>query len=220
MTKLVAALAFLGLNFWIYNYFATTPAIPERETFASFPMTFDEWSCAEQERMQEDVESNLGITDYLICDYVNSDRTEVVNVYVGYHQSQVREEGGGSGENAIHPPAHCLPGSGWDIVENESVTVDMAGLPRTPAAVKRLIIARGQARQLTYYWYQSRGRVISEDWKKIVFVGFDRATRGRTDGSLVRFSIPILRSDVERAERAFRAVAPQVVAQLPAYVPN
>ena len=220
MTKFFAALAFVGLNFWIYNYFATTPVVPERETFDSFPATFDGWSCAEQQQMPDEVASNLGVTDYLICDYVNLDKTELVNVYVGYHQSQVREEGGGAGENSIHPPAHCLPGSGWDIVENESVSVDMPGLPQTPAAVKRLIIARGQARQLTYYWYQSRGRVISDDWKKIVFVGLDRATRGRTDGSLVRFTVPVLRNDVERAERAFRAVAPQIIAQLPAYVPE
>ena len=220
MTKLGVALAVLGLNFWIYHYLATNPTIPERETFASFPMTFGEWSCAEQQRMPEDVEGNLGVTDYLICDYANADRSELVNVYVGYHQTQVREEGGGAQENAIHPPAHCLPGSGWDIVENETVPLDMAGLPSSPATVKRLIIARGRARRLTYYWYQSRGRAISEDWKKIVFVGLDRATRGRTDGSLVRFTIPVFRNDVERADRAFRALASQIVARLPDYVPE
>ena len=29
--------------------------------------------------------------------------------------------------------------------------------------MKRLLIAKGDARQLVYYWYQQQGRVIAED---------------------------------------------------------
>jgi EpsI family protein len=131
----------------------------------------------------------------------------------------VREQGGGSDENSIHPPAHCLPGSGWDIIALETVDVDLPGLPQ-PTRVRRLQIAKGNARQLVYYWYQSNGRVIAEDWKKIVYVGLDRALRGRTDGALVRFTMPIVAGDEAAAEAAFRELAPRVVAELPAYVPN
>ena len=100
-------------------------------------------------------------------------------------------------------------------------TLEMPGLPGGSASVNRLIIAKGDLRQLVYYWYQSRGRVIARDWQKILYVGWDRAMRGRTDGSLVRFSIQIGRkSGDEAAEKAFRALAPQVVALLPDYVPN
>jgi hypothetical protein len=83
-----------------------------------------------------------------------------------------------------------------------------------------MVIARGNFRQLTYYWYQSRGRVISEDWKKIVYVGLDRASKGRTDGSLVRFTIPILRDDEARADAAFMELAPLILQSLPPYVPE
>ena len=58
---------------------------------------------------------------------------------------QVREEGGGSAENSIHPPAHCLPGSGWDLIHVETVELDLPGLPQNPAFVKRLLIAKGDA---------------------------------------------------------------------------
>jgi EpsI family protein len=85
---------------------------------------------------------------------------------------------------------------------------------------KRLLIAKGEARQLVYYWYQSRGRVITEDWQKILYVGWDRATRGRTDGSLVRFTISMPRNGEEAAEAAFRDFAPGVLAILPRYVPE
>jgi EpsI family protein len=220
MTKFAVALAFIGMNFYTYHYLATNPVIPERKTFDSFPNDFGAWHCAEREVLADDVLGNLGVTDYLTCTYSRSDPAQLISVYVGYHASQVREEGGGAGENSIHPPAHCLPGSGWDIIDNRTVLLDLPGLPRTPATVKRMVIARGNFRQLTYYWYQSRGRVISQDWKKIVYVGLDRASKGRTDGSLVRFTIPILRDDEAGADAAFMELAPLILQSLPPYVPE
>ena len=62
--------------------------------------------------------------------------------------------------------------------------------------------------------------MISQDWKKILFVGLDRATRRRTDGSLIRFTVPVIRGDEDRAEAAFRSLAPGVLARLSGYVPN
>ncbi len=106
-----------------------------------------------------------------------------------------------------------------DIIDNQTVNLEVPGLPTSSGQAKRLIVAKGEARQLVYYWYQSRGRVISEDWQKILYVGWDRATRGRTDGSLVRFMVPIVRGDVDRAEREFASIAKLVVQELPAYVP-
>ena len=224
MTKLAVAIGFLALNFYIYHFFATDAVYPERKPFEEFPLELGEgWSCPALEDMGEVVEENLGVSDYLLCNFVNPESDAITNVYVGYHATQVREEGGGSNENSIHPPAHCLPGSGWDIIRNESVPLSIEGLPQQDASVKRLVIAKGTARQLVYYWYQSRGRVISQDWRKIVYVGLDRAIRRRTDGSLVRFTVPIYDErdgGEERAERTFRSLAPLVLARLPDYVPN
>jgi EpsI family protein len=219
MTRFAAALGFLALNFYIYHYFALQAVIPPRETFASFPLQVGEWRCDGRQTMDEKTLENLGATDYFICDYTRRDYG-AVSLYVGYHATQIREEGGGSGENSIHPPAHCLPGSGWDIIASKDVDLDLPGLPQAPATVKRLVIAKGAQRQLVYYWYQTQGRVIADDWQKILYTGFDRATRGRTDGSLVRFTIPISRNDDEHAERAFRDLAPLIVARLTPYIPT
>jgi EpsI family protein len=170
--------------------------------------------------MGEEAERNLGVTDYLICGYQRPSDREVVSVYVGYHASQVRKEGGGSGENMIHPPAHCLPGSGWDIIALQRVPLDLPGLPGAPAEVNRLVIAKGDQRQLAYYWYQERGRVIAKDWQKIVSLFTDRATRQRTDGALVRLTAPITRGDEQRTEQAILALATELAPRLPAHVPN
>lgn len=219
MTKAIAAVGFLALNFYIYHFFATAEIHPPRASFEEFPLELGEWSCAQREPMEAKVERNLGVTDYLICTYTRHDPPGLVNLYVGYHASQVRKEGGGDKENSIHPPKHCLPGAGWDIISQDLVELDLPGLPERPARVNRLTIAKGEARQLVYYWYQSRGRVIAEDWKKIVLMSWDRARRQRTDGSLVRFTI-LLGHSPERAEANFQEVASLVLPQLPRYVPE
>jgi len=220
MIKLCVALAFLGLDFYTYHFFATNPVFPERAHFADFPDQLEGWSCPKRESLDDKTLANLGVSDYLLCNFTSADHGSMVGVYVGYHASQVREEGGGPGGNPIHPPAHCLPGSGWDIIDNRLVGLDFPGLPQAPAAARRLVIARGSERQLVYYWYQSRGRVVSRDWQKILYVGLDRALRNRTDGSLVRFTVPIVRNDQATAEASFNDLAPKLTALLPAYVPE
>ncbi len=218
MIRLAAALGFLALNYYVYHYFAHDAVIPPRQEFASFPLELGDWRCGEKLQIDDKTLRNLGASDYLICNFFREGYGPV-GLYVGYHATQVREEGGGSGENSIHPPAHCLPGSGWDIIDSRNVPLALPGLPAPQARVKRLVVAKGRERQLVYYWYQSQGRVIAEDWQKILYVGLDRAVRGRTDGSLVRFTIPIQRDDDERAERAFHDLAPLVLERLTPYVP-
>ncbi len=220
MSKLIVAIAFLALNVYTYYFLAHQAVIPPRERLAAFPLEIEDWRCARNEPIDPAIIENLGATDTLVCDYVRADHTRAIGLYIGYHATQIREEGGGSAENSIHPPAHCLPGSGWDIIDSRSVPIDLPGLTDPNGTAKRLIIAKGEARQLVYYWYQMGGRVISEDWQKILFVGYDRARRGRTDGALVRFTIGLGRSGDEAAEAELRDFARRVVPLLPRFVPS
>jgi len=217
--KLAIAAAILALNFYVYHYLASEEVHPSRASFAEFPLEIGEWRCPGREAMEQKVVENLGVTDYLICTYGGATQPPV-GVYVGYHASQVNKAGGGGGETRIHPPAHCLPGSGWDIIATRTERIELPGLPHSPAPVKRLVIAKGDQRQLVYYWYQERGRVIADDWRKIIDLFWDRARLQRTDGALVRFTVPIVRGNDEAAEAAFRDLAANLVPKLPAYVPN
>jgi EpsI family protein len=219
--KLLVALAFLGLNVYTYHFLAHDSVQPPRETFDAFPLQLGEWECQQNEPLDPKVLNNLGATDTLVCNYLHSDGTQL-GFYVGYHGSQVREEGGGAGENSIHPPAHCLPGSGWDIIDSRTVELDIAGLRDPHPEAKRLIIAKGEYRQLVYYWYQMQGRSVAEDWQKILYVGYDRARTSRTDGALVRFTLPLpdgLDAEAE-ADARFREFAALTMPLLPRFVPD
>jgi len=217
MTKVVAAALFLALQYYVYNHFASVEVHPPRTSLAGFPLELGDWRCKQRESMEAKVIANLGVTDYLICEYQNAVAPAEVGVYVGYHASQVNTAGGK--ENRIHPPAHCLPGSGWDIMASEDRVIDLPGLPGGPANVKRLVIAKGDQRQLVYYWYQERGRVIADDWRKFIDLFWDRARMNRTDGALVRFTVPMGRNEAQ-AEESLRGLATALVPLLPAYVPN
>jgi EpsI family protein len=221
MMKLLVAFAFLLLSYSTDQFLARRSILPERPTFESFPMSFGAWQCPARELVNPEVLGQLGATDYLICTYDHPDGRRV-NLYLGYHASQVYEDGTGfGGENSIHPPSHCLPGAGWDIIDSRSVVLDIPGLPDEDARVKRLVVARGEARQLVYYWYQTQGRVLAEDWQKILFVGYDRATRGRTDGSLVRFTMALGGDfNEQRADESFREFARLALPQVRTYLPE
>jgi len=218
IAKVLVAVFFVGLNYYAYHNFAKNDIVPERQQFESFPDEIGDWRCEQRQSMDDDIIGNLGVTDYIVCAFERAGTNDWVDFYAGYHERQERSDSGKT--TLIHPPEHCLPGSGWDIIDNRDVMVDIEGMPTRPGQVKRLVIARGEARQLTYYWYQSRGRVLSVDWKKVLYVGLDRARLGRTDGSLVRFTIPIYQGQDQRAEAIFEDLAPRILAQISDYVPE
>lgn len=65
--------------------------------------------------------------------------------------------------------------------------------------INKVLIQKGMNYQLVLYWYQDRGRVIaSEYWAKGYMI-WDAMTQNRTDGSLVRITIPV----VDDPEQAF-----------------
>jgi hypothetical protein len=62
--------------------------------------------------------------------------------------------------------------------------------------------------------------VIADDWMKIVWLFWDRARLQRTDGSLVRFTVPMSRDGDAAADALFHELAPLVTRELPSYSPG
>jgi len=213
--KLAAAVVFLLLNAYVYWSLGSAEVIPPRQTFDAFPDRVANWECGTRETIDEATIDILMVTDYISCNFVRDDQMAASHLYVGYHERQTRDRDSGKA-TAIHPPEHCLPGSGWDVIDAKVVPID-AG---PGGEAKRFVIAKGNQRALVYFWYHSRGRVIAQSHHKILYMFLDRARFGRTDGSLVRFTIPIRFGDEEAAEATFREFAGSVTPMLSAYVPD
>ena len=53
-------------------------------------------------------------------------------------------------------------------------------------AVNRVVIQQGESRMLVYYWFQQRGRVITNEYAAKWYMFVDALTKQRTDCALVR----------------------------------
>jgi len=220
--KIAAALVALALNGYVYWYLGSQEVIPARTEFEVFPNRVEDWRCTGRESLDEATIDNLMVTDYLACNFVRRDGEAQSHLYIGYHERQTRDRDSGKA-TAIHPPEHCLPGSGWNVIDSKVVPLSLArdGRPDgVQGEAKRFVIAKGNQRALVYFWYHSRGRVIAQSHQKILYMFLDRARAGRTDGSLVRFTIPIVRGDEDGAEAVFQEFAGVVTPMLDDFVPN
>lgn len=68
--------------------------------------------------------------------------------------------------------------------------------------INKVLIQKGLDKQVILYWYQDRGRVIaSEYWAKGYMI-WDAMTQNRTDGALVRISVPVVTTTDEAYQYA------------------
>ncbi|RMH35333.1 MAG: EpsI family protein [Nitrospirae bacterium] len=104
-------------------------------------------------------------------------------LYVGYYQSQRTGV-------TYHSPKNCLPGAGWQIIDSRPLTIPVPD-GRT-ITINNVLIQKGLDRQVILYWYHDRGRVIANEYWAKAYLIWDAITRNRTDGALVRISIPVV----------------------------
>ena len=180
--------------------------IPARVDFVAFPSSLEGWQ-GRSRTLESIVLDALKLDDYLHMDYVN-ERGQGANLYVAYYGSQR------SGA-AAHSPRTCLPGSGWRIVSHTQV--DLGDGLRT----NRFIIAVGEQRQLVYYWFKQRDRIVTNEYLVKGYLLWDALTRNRTDGALVRLTTVLQPGeDAEAGDKRLRALAEVAVPLLAKHIPD
>ena len=151
-----------------------------------------------------------GVSDYAFRIFGSREDSVQLSVYVGYYEAQ-------SQGKTIHSPKNCLPGAGWEPLEQESLTLDSDGY-RFP--VNRYVLENKGTKALVYYWYQGRGRVSANEylvkWEQIR----DRALQGRSDEALVRVVIPVSAGlSLASADSVAVAVSERIVRQIYSSLP-
>ncbi len=187
--------------------------IPDRVAFSSFPDQLGVWQ-GKKDVFDAGILSGLaGMTDYTIGDYIDPDNNKV-NFYVAYYESQ--KNGG-----AIHSPKTCIPGGGWLI--NEIIQVPLEGVlvDGKPVMVNRVEIAKGDYKQLVYYWFQQRGRSITNEYLLKWFLFWDSLTMHRSDGALVRLTTTIMPNEEwEVGDQRLKKFAQSLGSELKEYIPE
>jgi len=161
----------------------------ERKDFGQFPMAVGQWN-GTPGRLESFYLDVLKVSDYLIADFVGPDK-RLVNFYAAYYVSQRK------GESA-HSPRSCIPGGGWEIASLTERDIQAAPGGGRPLRVNRALIQKGEEKQLVYYWFQQRGRMLTNEYMVKWYLFWDALTRNRTDGALVRLITPVGRRAIWR----------------------
>ena len=199
-------LAVIGVAWQTYPTSLVKPV--ERQSFASFPLSIGEWRGTPQ-LLDESIENVLRADDYFLTTFESQNQS--VNLFLTFYDKQT----GGSG---IHSPEVCLPSGGWEVSQWTQLPVQAAGGPGFE--VNRALIRKGNSRQLVYYWFEQRGRRMTNDYTAKLLSIWDRLTIGRSDGGLVRFVTPLRPGEREaQGDARLSAFLNTVMPMLPAYFP-
>jgi exosortase D (VPLPA-CTERM-specific) len=185
-------------------------AAPERKTFLDFPMEIAGWHGVplSMEKHYVDV---LRFDDYLLADF-QSPGNGVVNLYVAYYRSQK------AGQSA-HSPRTCLPGGGWEMTSFMETAVP--GQDTEGFHANRVVIQKGDARQIVMYWFKQRERIVTNEYLVKAWLFWDSLTRRRSDGALVRLVAPVLAGEDDSvADRRLRQFASIIEPAISKYVPD
>ena len=184
--------------------------IPERKQFAEFPLELNDWSGRKGSIEQVYIDT-LKFTDYVMNDYRGVDGS-VVNFYTAYYDSQK------SGVSA-HSPRSCIPGGGWEITSLENYIIKGVDVGAVPLVVNRLLIEKGEIKQLVYYWFQQRGRIVTNEYMMKWYLFWDSITKSRTDGALIRLTAILNNGqDIKIADDRLESFAREVSPIIPEYV--
>ena len=83
-----------------------------------------------------------------------------------------------------------------------------------------IVVAKNDAKQLVYYWYQGRDRNFTSEYTAKFFPVLDGMFRRRTDGALVRLVMPIYEGNtVEDAQETLDMFALMVTKELSDHFP-
>jgi EpsI family protein len=153
--------------------------VPLRHPLETFPLVVQGWRGFDGAPLDAETLRVLGADAYLNRTYQND--SGVVGLFIGYYEAQ-------RPGNAIHSPKNCLPGNGWQPVQQGTMDIDAEGV-RVPA--NRVVVERRGDKQLVLYWFQGRGRLLASEYANTLALLADGWRLHRTNGALVRIVTPL-----------------------------
>lgn len=184
----------------------TVPPVPPLLTF---PKQLGPWRMVQDVPVEKEVQDVLRADDTLSRVYV-SPTGSAAYLWIAYFKSQRYGQ-------SPHSPKNCLPGSGWEPVEDAKMTIRVPDWG-TPITINRYVVQHGDQRSVSLYWYQSHGRVIAAELAAKFWLVADSIRYHRSDTALVRITVPVEQSVQQAVDTGVsfaQSVFPTVVHQLP-----
>lgn len=189
-----------------------TEIIPHSVPLSSFPAALAGWHGTDRP-IDPEVLTVLGPGEFLLRDYENHAVSQPpIGLFIAYFPSQ-------RAGDTVHSPKHCLPGAGWEPIDNQRITLHLPG--HEPFRANRYVVAKGDARELVLYWYWAHDRgVASEYWAKFYLVK-DSIRMNRSDGALIRITTPMVAGETsEEAQQRVLPFADSIGPLIDDYIPR
>ncbi len=153
---------------------------PSRLALSQFPENIGEW-ISQPQIIPPNILDTLQLSDYLNANFKDATGT-AINLYIAYYETQRKGV-------SPHSPRVCIPGGGWKINTLTRATIPITDDKIIP--VNRVEIEKDGHKELVYYWFQQRGRSIANEYLMKLYLLYDSIFKNRTDGALVRVTMPI-----------------------------
>jgi EpsI family protein len=182
--------------------------VPHAAALSGFPAAVGGWRLEQEGVIDQETQDVLKADDVLTRTYGGKEGG--AGLFIAYFKTQRQGQ-------SPHSPKNCLPGSGWQQVDSSRIDVPIAG--DRPIHINEYVVQKGEAQSVVYYWYQSQGRVIADEFAAKFYLVSDSIKHHRSDTALVRVVVPILAGRTEMSEKVgtdfVKAFYPVVKAYLP-----
>jgi exosortase D (VPLPA-CTERM-specific) len=186
--------------------------VPARKNLSEFPVQLGQWR-GDHGQLAQIYIDQLKVEDNIVSAFQDN-QGHIVDFYVAYYGSQRK------GASA-HSPRSCMPGGGWQLQDLQEVTIEGVELSNRPLQVNRVVIQMGDRKQLVYYWFQQRGRNLTNEFEVKWYLFVDALLKNRTDGALVRLSTVIQPGDtVADGDQRIRHLLENITPLMQDYVPD
>lgn len=208
---LILCTLFVGSG-WVLQRLPQTQIIPERTTFAGFPMEIAGWQ-GKRDYISKDILAQLWADDYVKGVFTSPDKPgQQIHLLIPYYEYQ-------GNQHTAHAPQSCLLGSGWAILESRDRPVAVSG--GRELTIRTMLMKNGDNTMIGSYFFFNRGRVITNPWLNKFYIMLDAFTRRRTDGALIRVEMVV--PDGQPLEKAYEDLDQFINGLwqvLPAYIPG
>ena len=167
--------------------------VPNVRPLRDFPNQLGSWVTAQEGYVDAETQAVLQADDTLTRLYASSRSEARPSLFVAFFKTQRTGK-------TPHSPKNCLPGSGWEPSREDYLAIRIPGSGES-INVNRYVVAKGEQKSLSLYWYQSRGRVVASEYKAKFWTVADAIRYNRSDTALVRVIVPVLGTDEAGAER-------------------
>ena len=205
------------LTFTVSAAWTLYPSVQQTEVFRTpfvlFPTKLGDWE-GKRRRMEPDIERVLAADDYFNAYFTKPGDAVGVDFFTAYYKKLTEGQG-------IHSPEVCIPTAGWEMAQLEAEEIQIKGTDIAPFSVNRAIIEKGLQQQLVYFWFEQRGRRLTNDYAAKAYNIWDSVTQGRTDGALVRVITPLKPNEkIEDADARLQTFLKEALPILPKYIPG